>query len=159
MGYLLSQLSVFVYQADWVPCFISNHGACCFSLIRTWGLWQNLHGFYWDFIGILWDFIGILLWTPDGPLIGIPMNLLGLIFAGPLEACCQGKGTRGARFQQMKVSKVLIRLMLQNSCTSWYGKYSSIYRVLYIPGGVSSIKSVFVNERCQQNSLFWNNLT
>ena len=48
-------------------------------------------------MGFYRDFIGILLWPPDGPLVGIPMNLLGSIFAGPLEARRQGKGARGAK--------------------------------------------------------------
>ena len=37
--------------------------------------------------------------------------------------------------QQYPPGHIFILLMVQKSCTSWYGRCSILYRVLYIPGG------------------------
>ena len=37
---------------------------------------------------------------------------------------------------------LFLLLMVQNSCTSWYGDYPFVYRVFYIPGGCFGISAI-----------------
>ena len=51
---------------------------------------------------------------------------------------CEVEVLGGSSLKDHQVSSGIIRyllLMVQKSCTSWYGKYPTFFRVLYIPGG------------------------
>ena len=45
-------------------------------------------------------------------------------------------GSQGLKNKQFCPHGIPLLLMVQKSCTSWYGKYPIIYRVSYIAGGV-----------------------
>ena len=51
------------------------------------------------------------------------------------------KTTLGAFFSWNKNKISQIILLMEKSCTSWYGKCPILYKVLYIPGGAGFLQS------------------